>query len=271
MTDRSVRTRPIALAVVLATALLASGGPGYALCPIPTDEFTPDPEFTSSFMLEQCKFKTTGANPYFILKPGYQLFLEGEEDGELIQAQITVLRETEVVDGVKTRVVEEREWVDGVLVEVSRNFFAICKQTNSVVYFGEDVEIFNPDGTTSNDGAWRAGVNGAKAGFIMPGTILLGGRYYQEIAPEDGALDKGEIVGMDEHCAQEALVDLAEDFDLEHCVEIVDTTDCDPEAEDTKFYAAGIGIVVDGDLELVEFGFVGRHGDRHGEDDGDED
>jgi len=33
---------------------------------------------------------------------------------------------------VDARVVEEREWVDGVLVEVSRNLFAICDKTNDV-------------------------------------------------------------------------------------------------------------------------------------------
>jgi hypothetical protein len=36
------------------------------------------------------------------------------------------------------------------------------------------------------------GSDNARAGIIMPGTPLLGSRYYQEIAPEV-ALDKAEI------------------------------------------------------------------------------
>ena len=61
--------------------------------PIPAEEFTPDPKFTSSFLLENCTFKSEGRNPYFILKPGYRIVLESEEE----KARITVLDETRVV------------------------------------------------------------------------------------------------------------------------------------------------------------------------------
>ena len=37
-------------------------------------------EFTTDFRLEDCKFKTRGINPYFILKPGYRLVLETPAD-----------------------------------------------------------------------------------------------------------------------------------------------------------------------------------------------
>src|SRR5258705_6117045 len=77
------------------------------------------------FDLKSCNLQTTGKNEYFILEPGYQLQLKG--DDELLH--ITVLAETRVVDGVTTRVVEEREWKDGALYEVARNYFAICEQT----------------------------------------------------------------------------------------------------------------------------------------------
>jgi hypothetical protein len=248
------------LVVVVAASLLVLSSPGFAQCPIPAEEFTPDPKFTSSFMLENCTFRTKGVNPYFILQPGYRIVLESDEE----KARVTVLDETEVVDTkiegvgeVTTRVVEEREWEkDGdnlILVEVSRNFFAICKQTNSVFYFGETVVDGegNPLG-----GGWRAGENGARPGLIMPGTILLGGRYYQEIAPEDEALDKGRIVKMDNQC--EELGELTEQFSLEGCVKIQDTTDCDPDEKDIKIYAKGVGIVQDEDLQVVRFGFVNR-------------
>lgn len=44
-----------------------------------------------------------------------------------------MLDETRTIAGIETRVVEERETVDGALAEVSRNFFAIEKGTNSVM------------------------------------------------------------------------------------------------------------------------------------------
>ena len=80
------------LVVAVSTSLLVLSSPGFTqdMCPIPADEFVPDPKFTSSFMLENCTFRTRGVNPYFILKPGYRIVLENEEE----VAQITVLKET---------------------------------------------------------------------------------------------------------------------------------------------------------------------------------
>src|ERR671913_567108 len=96
----------------------------------------------TSFDLENCDFASTGKNSYFILEPGFQAVLEGEEDGEKLQLTMTVLDETKEVDGVETRVLEERETEGGNLVEISRNYFAICGPSNNAIYFGEDVDIY---------------------------------------------------------------------------------------------------------------------------------
>ena len=114
----------------------------------------------TSFDLENCNFASTGKNSYFILEPGYQVILEGEEDGEKLQLVMTVLNETKVVDGIETRVVEEKETEGGNLVEVSRNYFAICKPTNNAIYFGEDVDMYEDGEIVSHEGAWLAGQNG---------------------------------------------------------------------------------------------------------------
>ena len=45
------------------------------------------------------------------------------------------------------------------------------------------VDIYENDKIVKHEGAWLAGVNGAKFGLLMPGTPLIGGRHYQEIAP----------------------------------------------------------------------------------------
>ena len=59
----------------------------------------------------------------------------------MVMIVMTVLNETKVVDGIETRVVEEKETEGGNIVEVSRNYFAICKHTNNAIYFGEEVDM----------------------------------------------------------------------------------------------------------------------------------
>lgn len=44
----------------------------------------------------------------------------------------------------------------------------------------------------SHEGSWRASENGARAGITMPGTVLLGATYFEEIAPNI-AEDRVEI------------------------------------------------------------------------------
>ncbi len=165
---------------------------------------------------------------------------------ELEEATITVLDETEMVDGVLTRVVEERERVDGNLDEVSRNFFVECLDTGDVYYFGEDVE--DGSGNPLPDG-WRSGINGARPGLIFPGgAFLLGARYFQEIAP-GVALDRAEHRAMGLEVSVPA-------GNFTDCVQVDDTDAIDdPKGKhpDPKVYCPGIGEVVDEELELVSF------------------
>lgn len=199
--------------------------------------------FTDSFMIERCTFRARGANPYFILEPGYKLILEGEDGKELVRLEITVLNETKMINGVRTRVVEEFETADSEVVEISRNHFAICQETNSVFYFGEDVDIYEDGEVVSHDGAWKAGEGGARPGIIMPGTLLLGARYFQEVAP-DVALDQAEILSLSEELE-------TPEGGFEDVLWIRETTPLEPNAKDNKFYAPGVGIIQDGVLQLV--------------------
>lgn len=212
------------------------------------------PQFSSEFRLQECTFRSKGANPYFNLNPDYQLILEGEEmddegDLETVRLVITVLNEIQPIElagigTVKARVIEERETVDGDPEETSRNYYAICLETGDVYYFGEEVDIFNDDGTVSHEGAWIAGVDDARPGIIMPGTFLLGARYFQEMAP-------GVALDQAEHVEAGLQADVpAGPFD--GCVRVIETTVLEPGAESEKVYCPGVGLVRDGILELVE-------------------
>ncbi len=199
-----------------------------------------------SFGLEKCTLLSVGRNDYFILLPGYQLVLAKQGGGGTEEVFITVLDETENVDGVETRVVEEREFVDGKLKEVSRNFFTICREHSDVFYHGEDVDDYEKDKVVGHGGAWRAGVRGARAGLMMPGTIELGARFYQEVAP-GVAMDRAEIVTNDMTVRAPAGI-------FTDCLKVVETSPLEPGSESLKVYAPGVGMVVDDDLALARYG-----------------
>ena len=202
--------------------------------------------WTKDFPMEKGELVPTGRNTYFILEPGYTLVLEGGD----LQMIVTVLNETRMVDGVETRVVEERETKGGKLTEVSRNYFAINKRTKDVFYFGEDVDIYKDDKVVSHDGAWLSGVNGAKFGLMMPGQVSLNARFYNEIAP-GVAMDRVEIVSISETVKTPA-------GEYTNCVKVKETTPLQPFVTDYKYYAPGIGMVQDGVLKLVKFGKAGE-------------
>ena len=205
-------------------------------------------EYTESFRTEECTFSSTGRNPFFILEPNYQLVLAGGEGGEAAQVTITVLNETREVNGTETRVVEERETIGGELVEISRNFFAICEETNSIFYFGEEVDDYEDGNIISHGGAWLAGEDANRAGIIMPGTMLMGARYYQEIAP-NVAVDRAEIVGMGEVVQTPA-------GEFSDTLITRETNPLEPDVAELKYYAAGIGLIQEEDLMLQQYGFI---------------
>ncbi len=216
----------------------------------PTDEMNGQEQiWIDSFNMEECNFSSTGENEYFILKPGYQLTLEGpDEDNNSVKLIITILNATRTIDGVETRVMEERESVNGVLEEISWNFFAICTQTQDVYYFGEDVDIYEEGEVVSHDGAWKAGIDDARAGIMMHGTNQVGYRYYQEVAP-DIALDRAEII------TDRATLETPSG-NFTHVLKIKETTPMEPDAMEYKFHAPGIGLIKDEELLLTSYEFI---------------
>ena len=194
-------------------------------------------------------------NGFFPVVVGSENVLEDEEG--VLRLEITVLDEIEMVAGVNTRVLVEMESEDGLLIEVSRNFFAQAPD-GTVCYFGEDVDIcdtgLEPDGNggflcdgeePDHSGEWRAGENGAIPGIFMLAGPEEGDVYNEEIAP-DVAEDIAEVTALGDPI--EVLDEIFEDT--------LTTLDCnplDPGPRDTKVYIRDMGIARDGDLFLVEF------------------
>lgn len=205
------------------------------------------------FLPDGCTFSPVGNNPYFPLQPGRQLVLRGQEDGEAVELIWEVLSETRdfniEINGVpvsfKTAIVRETETVNGSLVEISHNYFAECRQTGTVFYFGEEVDIYEGGKVVSHDGAWLAGKNGNEPGVIMPGRFAVGDVYPQEFAPGI-AEDLGENVETGLSASTPA-------GNFNQVIEVEEFDPLDPEDEPSiKRYAPGVGLILDDILQLAE-------------------
>ena len=234
--------------VYAAMTMLAMGTAGCAPMRAPTPGTASPPaavsDWQTDFGITNRILATSGRNAFFILEPGFRIVLQGKEE----RVTITVLDETVDVAGVTTRVVEEREWKNGELVEVTRNFFALCAQTKDVFYFGEDVDNYTDGKVTGHSSAWRAGQGNAKPGLIMPGKPAVGMKYYQELAP-GVAMDRAEVVSL-----AQTLKTPAGTFT--NCLRTQEGTALDPDEKEFKTYAPGVGMIQDADLLVTEYGFI---------------
>lgn len=203
------------------------------------------PKFTETFEVEKSDLASTGKSDFFNLVPGFVATFEGKEDGKKTTLTITVTDQTKKVDGVETRVVEEKEVADGEVVEISQNYFAISKKTGDVYYFGEDSATYAHGKVANHEGSWLAGEHGARFGLAMPGKPKVGAAYYQELAPKI-AMDRAEIVSVSEKLKTPAR-------DFKDCVKVKETTPLEKGTE-YKLYAPGVGLIKDGDLLLVKYG-----------------
>ena len=202
--------------------------------------------WTDNFDLSTCKWSTSGRNDYFILEPGYQMILEGNEGKDRVRLEITVFDETRKVGDVETRIVEEKEILNGELAEISLNYFAVCTPSNDIFYFGETSHMYEEGSITDHEGSWLADGSSARPGLVMPSRPLLGARYYQEIAPEI-AMDRAEVISDSELLRTPA-------GEFRNCLKIEETNPLEPGVKEYKVYSKGIGIVQDGDLILIRYG-----------------
>lgn len=231
-------------------AALACGLAIVSACDSPTG---PNPQFsTIDVDVSECAFgQPFTVNPvqlrndYFPISPGRQWLFAGQERGDVIELTITVLERTETIGGVQTRVVEERETVNGAPVETSWNYYAE-NGDGAVCYFGEDVDIFLPDGGVSHDGAWRADDvshpgNPFFPGIIMPAHPVVRMRFQMEGAPGT-AEDEGRITGGGQVKVPAGTYS-----------EALRVREYNPIDGDVGFktFAKGVGMIVDGPVQLT--------------------
>lgn len=178
---------------------------------------------------------------------------------------VEVLSETRVVAGVSCRIVRDRVYVDDVLIEDTHDFYA-QDDAGNVWYMGEEVDdyVYDDAGNLleiAHEGAWETGKDVAGVGSIaQPGYLMLanpkvGDVYHQEYYPGE-AEDMGQVVAVG------VTVTLADGRAIT-CVKTRDFSSADPTVDGLKYYAPGIGVVleeaIDGSerVELVSGGGQG--------------
>lgn len=236
----------LSLALTLISTLLGAGCASQRILVVPEVTQTEQDQllWQDEFNVFERMLVSTGRNQYFVLEPGFQIVLEGKQE----KVSITVLDETVEIAGVITRVVEEREWRNGELMEVSRNFFAICAESKDVFYFGEEVDVYENGKVVKHTGEWQAGRDNANPGMIMAGRPTVGLRYYQEVAPGI-AMDRAEVVSLNETVATPGGV-------FRGSLKTRETTPLNLAENEFKTYAPDVGLIQDAGLLLTSYGFI---------------
>jgi hypothetical protein len=194
-------------------------------------------------------------NPWFPLVTGNRWVYEG--DGEIIEVEVT--DQTKLIDGITCVVATDTASEDGVVVEITGDWYA-QDVTGNVWYCGEisrNFEVFAGDvpeepELVDIDGSWKAGRDGSEAGILLPFAPVVGETIRQEVAYGE-AEDAITIESLSETEASPGGACVA------NCLMTSDFTPLEPDVVENKFYAPGLGLIVEVDLEtgdrveLVEF------------------
>ena len=195
----------------------------------------PDTTYNPAISASDFISSTSITNPYFPLVAGKKYIYEGQTEDGFEHTEDSLLGGTKQVMGITCVIVQDRVWLNGKLEELTFDWYAQDNGGN-VWYFGEDVTSYNPDGSVKDhEGAWQAGVDGAKPGYAMLANPQVGNHYRQEYyfnVAEDVAdvIDSAETVTVPYGTFQ-------------HCIKIKETSALERNVIGYKYYAPGIGQV----------------------------
>lgn len=207
--------------------------------------------------IDPANFVTGIDNPYLPRIPGSRYVYEGQTTEGLERVELEVLAETRQVMGVTTTIVRDIVYLDGVLVEDTRDWFAQDKAGN-VWYFGEDVDNYEDGLLVDHAGSWEAGVDGALPGIYMYADPAgqIDQTYRQEYYAGE-AEDMATILSVSEQVTVPY-------GSYENVLQTRDFTPLEPGVEEHKFYALGIGEIKAVNLSsgaefvLIEFSPAGE-------------
>ncbi len=196
----------------------------------------------------------TAANPnrFFPLIPGTVWTYKGGGEIDVV----TVTNNTRVIDGVTTIVVHDvsTDETSNLVTEDTNDYFA--QQTDGTVwYFGESSKQLENGDVVGVEGSFLSGVDGAKPGIIMKAAPTVGDVYRQEFAL-GVAEDAGEVLST---TGTESVPAASCNGT---CLVTHDFSPLEPDANEQKFYAPGVGDILEIDvaaggvrLELISVTF----------------
>src|SRR5215211_403341 len=171
-------------------------------------------------------------NKYFPLDPGTTFVYEGNAERDVM----AVTSDTKKIMGVECVVVDDRGYEGGKLIEKTYDWFVQDIRGN-VWYFGEDTAEYDNGKVTSTKGSWETGVAGAQPGIVMLAQPTVGESYHQEFLKGE-AEDVGTVFAIDDRVTVPY-------GSFDHVVVTEDTTPLEPQILEHKFYAQGIGLVLE--------------------------
>jgi hypothetical protein len=169
-------------------------------------------------------------NPYWPMRPGMQwVYSEGPQKNV-----VTVLKRTETILGVQTRTVHDVVYEKGKLLEDTHDWYAQDAK-GTVWYMGEATKEYE-GGHVRTAGSWRAGVDGAHPGIIVPAHPKIGASYRQEYR-------KGEAEDWSRNMSLDEQVTVPRGH-YDHVFMTRETSVLEPRALEYKYYARGVGPVL---------------------------
>ena len=208
----------------------------------PADEQMPD--------FDPSDFVAHVTHPYLPLTPGTHWSYVGQTPEGTETDEIEVTHDTKLIVGtIHATVVRDRVFLNGVLKEDTFDWYGQDEDGN-VWYLGEDTKEYENGEVVSTFGSWEAGVNGGRAGIIMLAHPRTGDDYQQEFMA-GVAEDRARVMAVN----KTARVPFGTFRD---CIQTRETTPLEPNFRESKYYARGIGVVLevsnDGErVELVGF------------------
>ena len=179
-------------------------------------------------------------NPYMPWIPGTRWVFDGVSDGRHERNVVVVTDRTKMILGVAATVVHDQVFSNGELAEDTLDWYAQDSAGN-VWYLGEDTAAYTNGSVTSRAGSWEAGVDGARPGVVMLAHPTVGEQYHQEYRKGE-AEDMGKVIAL----GKSVRVPYGP---LNDIVVTADTTPLEPDAYEEKYYAPGIGVVLETDDE----------------------
>jgi hypothetical protein len=186
-------------------------------------------------------------NRYFPMTNTTSTRIFESDDGEE-RFELTNIGPGRVIMGVQTTTQLDRSFEGGLLVEETYDYYAQDK-IGHVWYMGEDVTNYeyDEDGNllgTTNESAWIAENGENLPGWMMianPSMADIDLSYYQEVAPNEDALDEGTIWGF----IDQVVLGNGEAFDdVLQVLEYAPSFEEDEEgAWEYKYYASGFGLI----------------------------